>query len=142
MLRKFNINVDGRRYDVEVEENSSLPQATTWRSSVPLAVVPAALPPAANAPAAQSPAPAPVSPPAPAHAQPSGAGDVAAPLAGVVDSIDVRIGQVIAVGDRVAVIEAMKMKTDIFAKTAGTVQRIDVKVHDSVDTGQTLLSIS
>lgn len=126
-----------------VEEDQNLPQATAWRSSVPLAVVPTVIPPAANAPATEPAAPPPPAPSAvPVNSLPAGAGDVIAPLAGVVDSIDVRIGQTVTVGDRVAVIEAMKMKTDIFAKVAGTVQRIAVKTHDSVDTGQTIISIS
>ncbi len=131
MLKKFNINVDGRRYNVVVEDEDTHPQATVaWRAPAPVA--PAAAPIVVEAPA----------PRAPAAALPAGARDVVAPLAGVMDSIEVRIGQMVNVGDKVAVLEAMKMKTDVFAKVAGTVERIAVKAHESVDTGQVILTIA
>jgi biotin carboxyl carrier protein len=87
---------------------------------------------------------APSAPVAPAQSAPAGSvsgQDVLAPLAGVVDSIDVRVGQAVNAGDRVAVIEAMKMKTDVFSKTSGTIKSIFVKIKDSVDTDQPILNI-
>jgi glutaconyl-CoA decarboxylase len=136
MLKKFKINVDGRSYDVIVEEESG-----------PIHHGPSAVPtPIHAAPApVVSPAPAPIaaapSAPAPAAPVPAGANSVVAPLAGVIDSIDVRIGQTVNAGDKVAVLEAMKMKTEVFAKSSGTVSHIYVKSGESVDTGQSLLSI-
>jgi biotin carboxyl carrier protein len=138
MLKKFNINVDGRSYNVIVEEEGHAPSHPPRPHLV--AEAPAAAPAPAAAAPAPAPAPAPVAAPV-AAAVPAGAGDVVAPLAGVIDSIEVRVGQTVAVGDLVAVVEAMKMKTDIFAKVAGTVQRIAVKAHESVDTGQVIASI-
>jgi biotin carboxyl carrier protein len=70
------------------------------------------------------------------------AGDEVAPLAGVVDSVLVTVGQAVAVGDKIAVIEAMKMKTEVFAKNAGKVASIAVKAGQSVDGGQVLLSLT
>ncbi|MTJ82217.1 MAG: acetyl-CoA carboxylase biotin carboxyl carrier protein subunit [Telmatospirillum sp.] len=134
MLRKFKINVEGRSYNVVVEEEGGVaqrpePAAPTLVSSTP-APAPSAPPPviAAATIVAQAPVAA-------------GAGDVVAPLAGVIDSIEVRVGQTVNVGDKVAVLEAMKMKTDVFAKVAGPVSRIAVKTGDSVDTGQVLVAI-
>jgi biotin carboxyl carrier protein len=130
MLRKFKIDVDGRVYTVAVEELSSDGYSAPVAASAPIAM---------SAPVA-----APVTPPvAPAPSLPAAAGshDVVAPLAGIVDSIEVRVGQTVTVGDKVAVIEAMKMKTEVFTKVAGTVQRIAVKAHDPVDTDQAILTI-
>ena len=42
-------------------------------------------------------------------------------------SIDVTIGQTVVAGDKIATIEAMKMKTEVFAKRAGAVVAIAVK---------------
>jgi biotin carboxyl carrier protein len=72
---------------------------------------------------------------------PAATHDVLAPLAGTVYSVAVRVGQSINAGDTVAVIEAMKMKTHVIAKFAGVVQRIAVKVQDSVDDEQVLMTI-
>jgi len=139
MRKKYKITVEGRAYTVEVEEIVSdlthpthAPAPSLAEPHAPTMTAPAPL--AAPAPAA----PAPVAAAAPA---PAGAGDEVAPLAGVVDSIEVKVGQAVAVGDKIATIEAMKMKTEVFAKNAGTVTAIAVKAGQSVDGGQTLLTL-
>ena len=70
-----------------------------------------------------------------------GPGSVVAPLGGVVFSIDVPLGHAVAIGDRVATIEAMKMKTEVMSKLAGNVSHIAAKANDSVETGQVLMTI-
>ncbi len=127
MQRKFRITVDGRPYEVVVEEVADAGAPTAWPSSVAVASAAVA---AAAAPAA-------------AHARPEAkAGDEVAPLAGTVQSIDVTVGQTVKVGDKIATIEAMKMKTEVHAKGAGKVASIAVKVGDSVDTGAVLVTLA
>jgi glutaconyl-CoA/methylmalonyl-CoA decarboxylase subunit gamma len=108
VYRKFKITVDGHAYDVVVEE---IPHDS---SHAPVAHA------AAPAIAAASPLAAPA-------AQSHVAGAEVAPLAGVVISIDVAIGQTIEAGAKIAMIEAMKMKTEVFARGAGRVASIAVK---------------
>ncbi len=62
--------------------------------------------------------------------------------AGTVQSVDVTVGQTVEAGDKIATIEAMKMKTEVFAKGAGKVVAIAVKPGDSVDTGGVLLTLA
>jgi len=134
MERKLRITVDGRKYDVTVEDLSDV-------SSLPYSQ-PVYMPPAA--PAAFAP-PATASAPAPAASKPAGsaaAGDVVCTLGGVVESILVTIGQQVNAGDRVVVIEAMKMKTPMVAHTSGKVEAILVKVGEGVETGQVLLKLA
>jgi biotin carboxyl carrier protein len=132
MTKHFRITVDGRSYDVVVEElDQGAAAADAWSAT---AVGPAA-PLAAAAPVA-APAPAPV-----AAVAPAGAGAIVAPLGGVVLSIDVRLGGEVAVGDKVAIIDAMKMKTEVVSKLAGKVTNIAAKVNESVETGQVLLTV-
>ncbi len=128
MSKKFKITVDGRTYSVVVEEESGS------AASAP-SVSPSVAAPIAAAPAA------PVAAPPPPPAAPAGSGDVVAPLAGVIDSVEVRVGQTVKVGDKVAVIEAMKMKTEVFAKMAGTIARVAVKSAEAVETGQVMMTI-
>ncbi|OIQ98363.1 2-oxoglutarate carboxylase large subunit [mine drainage metagenome] len=132
MHKKFRISVDGRSYDVVVEEIPDFPHADS----------PAALPgtpaPALNAPPLAVPPPA----AAPAPAAAAASGDEVAPLAGMVEAITVKVGQVVAAGDKIATIEAMKMKTDVFAKGSGTVSAIAVQPQQSVDSGQVLLTLA
>ena len=131
MQRRFRITVDGRAYDVTVEEIVSETPAPSpaGAASAALAVAAQAL-----AVAAAAPAPSPG-----AKADP---GDEVAPLAGVVESIDVTVGDTVASGARIATIEAMKMKTEVFARSAGRVIAIAVKPGDSVDAGGLLLRLA
>jgi biotin carboxyl carrier protein len=132
MQKSFRITVDGRSYHVVVED---LDQSVA-PAFVPAA--PQAPPPTPVAVAAPAPTPAPSPAAAPASA---GAGSIVAPLGGVVFSIDVPLGHQVAVGDRVATIEARKMKTEVLSKLAGKVSHITAKANESVETGQVLMTI-
>ena len=67
---------------------------------------------------------------------------VKSPMPGLVVSLAVTEGQIVTEGQRLAVLEAMKMENEIRAPRAGTVQRVDVAVGDSVMQGQALLTLS
>ncbi len=129
MQRKFRISVEGRAYEVVVEEighdGSILAQAGLHTAAPVIA--------AAAVVAAPVTAPRLVT---------VSAGDEVAPLAGTVQSVDVTVGQAVGVGDKIVTIEAMKMKTEVFAKGAGKVVAIAVKPGDSVDTGGILLTLA
>ncbi|MEW8523953.1 MAG: sodium-extruding oxaloacetate decarboxylase subunit alpha [Candidatus Thiodiazotropha endolucinida] len=71
------------------------------------------------------------------------AGDVInAPLSGNIHAIKVAVGDAIAAGDVVMVLEAMKMETEVRATSAGTVAQILVKEGETVQVGSPLLSLS
>lgn len=71
---------------------------------------------------------------------PAGVG-VTAPLAGNIFKIVVRPGDVVASGDVVLVLEAMKMETEIRAASGGTVSQVLVREGDAVDAGHTLITL-
>ncbi|MGN6611013.1 MAG: pyruvate carboxylase [Angustibacter sp.] len=73
-------------------------------------------------------------------ADPTQAGQVAAPFAGVV-SLAVEAGATVSAGDTVATIEAMKMEAAITAPVAGTVQRLAISGQQQVEGGDLLLVI-
>ena len=128
MEKKFRITVDGKQYSVTVEdlsEGSSLLYPDAGSMTIP-SPAPAA-PAAAAAPAASK--------------GPVAAGDVASTLGGVVESIPVAVGQAVNQGDKVVIIEAMKMKTPMIAHRAGKVTAIHVKAGDAVEAGQALVTI-
>ena len=64
-----------------------------------------------------------------------------APLPGTISAINVKIGDTVAVGDVVIVLEAMKMQNNIEAENAGTVTNILVNQGDSVMEGAVMLTI-
>lgn len=124
-MRKFNVNVNGKSYYVEVEEASST------ASAQPAAVT-------APAPVAAAPAPA-VATPAPA-AKPAGGVAVVSPMPGQVLRFIVSEGASVKKGEKIIVIEAMKMENEIVASADGVVS-FAVKKGDNIDTGVTLAYI-
>jgi len=134
MLKHLRITVDGKPYDVVVEDLTEDVGGTLYPSPGTMAQ---AARPAAPAPAAAAPAAAPK-----VAAAPGGANDKLAPLAGVVQEIAVRVGDAVKGGDKVMVIEAMKMKTVVSAHKDGKFAAIHVNVGDAVEAGQSLLSIA
>lgn len=79
----------------------------------------------------------PAAAPGPASGEP-----VTAMLAGTVFKLLVAEGDQVSEGDGLAVIEAMKMETQISAPRAGTVAGISVSVGDAIAVGDTLMTLS
>lgn len=123
MERTFRITVEGQAFVVTVEEIESTAAAMPAQASAVSAAIGAAPPPAPAASAAVTP------------------GAVISHLGGTVDEVCVRVGQVVAAGDRLATVEAMKMKNAVLATTAGTVRSVEVAPGDTVAAGQVLLRI-
>ena len=66
---------------------------------------------------------------------------VTAPMPGRVLTLDVKAGDTVAVGDRLLVLEAMKMEHRIVARLAGTVTAVNVSEGDQVSDGMLLVEI-
>lgn len=65
-----------------------------------------------------------------------------APLAGNIFKLEVALGDRVKSGDRVILLEAMKMETEIRAHCDGQISQIHIKEGDAVSVGQNLLHIS
>ena len=124
-MRKFNITVNGKTYEVDVEEVGGAPSAAP-----------------APAPAAAPAAPKAAAPAAPKATGSMGANKVTAPMPGTVVSIKVNVGDKVESGTLVAVLEAMKMENEIFAGVDGVVASINANAGDSVNTGDLLVSVN
>lgn len=116
--RSFNVYVGGDLFEVTVD-----PIAADDAMSV--APAPAAAPSRARAAASPAAAQTAVPAPQPAAADLS-ANDtlVAAPIPGVVLRYEVEVGQAVAEGDAVVVLEAMKMENTLPAPVSGTVKAL------------------
>ncbi|NTW44582.1 MAG: biotin/lipoyl-binding protein [Anaerolineaceae bacterium] len=67
---------------------------------------------------------------------------VVAPIPGVIDSIKVREGDTVKIGQELLVLEAMKMKNIIRATREGNIARIYVSVGDQVPHSHVLLDFA
>jgi biotin carboxyl carrier protein len=141
-MRTYKFKINGNEYNVEINSvEGNIADVTVNGSSykvemdTPVAPAPAAAP---ATPATSAPAPA----PAPAAA-PAGAGKViTSPLPGVIIEVSVKEGQAVKAGQKVAVIEAMKMENEIQASCDGTVTAVLVNKGDSVLEGAEIVKIA
>ena len=67
---------------------------------------------------------------------------VCSPLAGVIITVNVSEGDVVEAGQCVAIVESMKMQTEIKATLTGKVDSIAVTVNETVQAGRELVSIA
>ena len=67
---------------------------------------------------------------------------VVAPMSGVVRVLDAKVGDVVHFGDRLAVIEAMKMETTLTAPRDGIIALVNCAVNQSVEGGAVLVQLS
>src|SRR5205823_15135803 len=76
-----------------------------------------------------------------AKADPSKPGQVGAPIPGMVGAIAVEVGQSVSKGDRLLVMEAMKMQSTVYAPVSGQVTQVLAHVGLNVETKDLLLVI-
>ncbi len=130
------VNVNGIPFEIEMQKPINAakhPALAATKRSASVAAAPVA-------PAPAQPAAAPVKPAQPAA--PAGAGNaVKAPLPGTITTINVKVGDTVAVGDIVIVLEAMKMQNNIESEFAGTVTSVTVNPGDSVMEGSVMMTI-
>lgn len=120
-MKNYTITVNGKSYEVSVEERGGVATPVTPVASAPVA---------------------PVAKVAPASSGSEGRVKVVAPMSGKILGVKVSVGQAVKKGEVVAVLEAMKMENDIVALEDGTIASINVNVGDSVETNQTLVTIN
>ena len=129
-MKSYTITVNGNVYDVTVEENvggavSAAPVATPVAPKAAPVATPKAVPAAA-----------------PKAAGAAGGIKVTAGAAGKVFKIEANVGQKVAKGDAVVIIEAMKMEIPVVAPEDGTVASIDVAVGDAIEAGAVLATLN
>ena len=116
-MKRYNITVNGKAYDVAVEEVGGSAVAA----------------PAAAAPVAAAPAPA---------AAPVADGTkVTAPMPGTILDIKVAVGDTVKSGQAICVLEAMKMENDVNAPCDGKVLSVNTTKGSAVETGAVLAVI-
>ena len=120
-MKRYTITVNGIAYDVTVEEGTS-------NNTAPVAAAPAI-------------APAPAQNPAPVSSA-AGSVKIDAPMPGNILDVKVSVGDSVASGQVLLILEAMKMENDIVAPSEGTVASVNVRKGDTVEAGQILITLN
>ncbi len=146
-MKTYKFRINGNEYNVEinsVEGNIADVTVNGAAYQVEMENAPAPAQKSVQAPAATTVAPTnSAAAPAPKPAAPAGAGKpVTSPLPGVIIEVSVKEGQAVKAGQKVAVLEAMKMENEIQAPADGTVTAILVNKGDSVLEGAEIVKIA
>ena len=112
-MRNFVIVVNGKSYDVAVEEVNGAPVAAPVVKAAPVAAAPVA--PVAT------PVAAPVAAPVAPKATPANGEKILSPFPGLIKNLLVAEGAAVKKDQPILVLEAMKMDNDITAPCDGTV---------------------
>jgi biotin carboxyl carrier protein len=134
---KFQIKVDGKVYEVEVEEVGGNESSTGTISAPQPIVTKVKEEPVSQKAAKSSPSPTPTKAPTAAMA----GDEVVAPMPGKVLQLKVKEGDSVKEGDALLILEAMKMENEIVANASGNIKKVNVAANDMVDTGAVLLVI-
>ena len=147
-MKTYKFRINGNEYNVDINSvEGNIADVTVNGASyqVEMENAPASVQKPAQAPATATTAPASsaTTTPAPKAAVPAGAGKpVTSPLPGVIIEVSVKEGQAVKAGQKVAVLEAMKMENEIQAPADGTVTAILVNKGDSVLEGAEIVKIA
>jgi len=122
VTREFTVEVDGKRFEVNLEEHGAPPIA------------------AGDGNRGAADRPEHVGEEAGGGSGAVGEGEiVTAEMQGTILEVDVEEGDDVAAGDVVCVLEAMKMENDVVADQGGTVSEVRVAEGESVDMGDVLI---
>jgi len=143
-MKKYRITVNGKTFDVDVEEvgaqKSGHSPVSVPPPPAPAPVVAPSPVPAPRAVTAQTPA---VSPAAPRPTAPAGgAAAMKSPLPGKILKVMATPGSSWKKGDTLLIIEAMKMENEILAPRDCKVEEVAVESNQTVKTGDLLLKLA
>jgi len=138
-MRKFVINVNGKKYEVEVEEifeGQASDVAGTTVSQIPT-------PAPAAKPSTQAPAPSPAASEASAASNPDATGSIIikSPMPGNIWEVKASPGDTVKKGDVILILEAMKMENEIMAPQEGKIVSIPVSKGSTVNAGDILATL-
>ncbi len=145
-MKKFKFKIHGNKYDVEilnVEDNIAEidVNGTTYTVEVDKDLKPVKTPKMVRSMAVPSTETAKTQLKTSSPAAPKGVGTIKSPLPGVILNVLAKEGQPVKIGDRILVLEAMKMENNIEADKEGIIKSIKVKAGDSVLEGDLLVEI-
>ena len=114
--KEFTVTVNGKKYGIELDGKKAVVNGKTYDFDVKTGI----------------------------DKSSGSAGDgqpVKAALPGTVLRVNVSVGDSVAEGDVIAVVEAMKMETEIKSPLSGAIKEVDIEAGDKVKTGDTLVTI-
>ncbi|MCL6493373.1 MAG: biotin/lipoyl-binding protein [Ignavibacterium sp.] len=145
-MKSFKFTIQGNKYDVNivnVEENTAEIEVngTIYKVEVDKKITASKTPKLVRTVAVPSTETTPSQLKTSAPTAPKGAGYIKSPLPGVILDVYVKEGDQVKIGQKLILLEAMKMENNINADKEGIVKSVKVKKGDSVLEGDVLIEI-
>ncbi|GAI04854.1 unnamed protein product [marine sediment metagenome] len=122
-MRKFKIKVNGKVFEVEIEEETSAQAPiSSKRSGIEVSVEKPPMPRAPRVTKKEI--------------------DITSPIPGLIIEIKKQVGDKVKAGETVIILEAMKMENAIITPAKGVVKEIKVKKGEKIDTGNLLMILT
>lgn len=118
--------VNGKQHIVHIDTIANLTAINESQNSTPVSVAPSS----------------PAAPKQTSTTQPAESGAILTPIPGQITSITVSLGEQVRTGQKLLVLEAMKLENSITATMDGTVSEILVAEGDVVNQGQPLIVLT
>jgi biotin carboxyl carrier protein len=134
-LKKFKITIGDKNYEITAERDTADPSLLSLTVDGKIHNVQIEEEEAPKS----SPGPRPA---APSRHGSSASGSIVAQIPGTVLAVNVSVRDSVNVGDKLMVLEAMKMENVITAGASGSVQAVHVTVSDKVVAGQLMMEIA
>ncbi|MDD3108229.1 MAG: biotin/lipoyl-binding protein [Alistipes sp.] len=138
-MKEYKLKINGNDYNVTVNSLSGNAADVTVNGKNYAVTLDNGTPAATPSASASAPV-APVAA-APKPAAAVGGGSIKSPLPGVILDIKVAVGDTVTAGQRLMVLEAMKMENNVDSDKAGVVKEIKVSTGDSVLEGDVLMVV-
>ncbi len=122
-MRKFRIKVNGKVFEVEIEEETSAQAPIpSKRPGVEVSIKKLLIPQAPRVTKKEI--------------------DITSPIPGLIIEIKKQVGDKVKAGETVIILEAMKMENAIITPAKGVVKEIKVKKGEKVDIGNLLMILT
>lgn len=131
-MKEFLITVNGKTYEVQVEEIGESAVAPIPAAPVPavkVAPIPAAIPKADVKPVSVS-------------AGAKGKTEIQCPMPGSILRINVSVGDTVKSGDVLCILEAMKMENEIKSPSDGVIATVNTSKGTNVNAGDLLFTMN
>ncbi len=145
-MKRFKFTINGNVYDVEIQNiDGNLAEVevngTSYKVEVDKQIQPTKTPRLVRTMSVPSTDVAPSTAKFAAPDAPKGTGSIKSPLPGTILDIFVREGDQVKIGQKLLMLEAMKMENTLYADKQGKVQTINTRKGDNVMEGEVLMVI-
>ncbi len=140
-MKNYKFNINGTSYAVDINTVDGQNIELELNGTPYTVIIDKEIKQATKTPTLVRPIVVPSTDTAPLAKTKAGVGSIKSPLPGVVLEVNVKVGDKVSVGQKLLILEAMKMENRIDSDLSGVITQINIQRGDSVMEGDVLIII-